>query len=145
MKALLQRVTKADVSVEGKIVASINQGILVFLGIEKVDNQKNSMKMIKKILNYRIFNDSENKMNLSVKDINGELLIVSQFTLAANTKTGTRAGFSTAMPPVEAENLYDIFIKDTSLEYPKTSSGIFGANMQISLNNDGPVSFILTV
>jgi D-tyrosyl-tRNA(Tyr) deacylase len=110
MKALLQRVTKSSVEVDNKIVGEINSGILLFIGIEKNDDEKIAIKMIDKILNYRIFADENDKMNLSVKDTNKEILAISQFTLAANTKSGTRAGFSTAMPPKPAEILYDYFL-----------------------------------
>jgi D-tyrosyl-tRNA(Tyr) deacylase len=102
-----------------------------------------SNKMIKKILSYRVFPDSDEKMNLSIRDINGELLIVSQFTLAADTKNGTRAGFSPAMLPNEAEKLYNNFLEKTQSMGTITESGIFGADMQVSLVNDGPVTFLL--
>jgi D-tyrosyl-tRNA(Tyr) deacylase len=143
MKALLQRVSSSKVEVEGKVVGQINKGLLVFIGIEKQDDTISSDKMVKKILSYRVFSDSDDKMNLSVSDINGDLLIVSQFTLAAVTKNGTRAGFSTAMPPTEAENLYNYFLEKTKSMATITESGIFGADMRVSLVNDGPVTFLL--
>jgi D-tyrosyl-tRNA(Tyr) deacylase len=143
MKALLQRVSSSKVEVEGKVVGQINKGLLVFIGIEKQDDTISSDKMVKKILSYRVFSDSDDKMNLSVSDINGDLLIVSQFTLAADTKNGTRAGFSTAMPPTEAENLYNYFLEKTKSMATITESGIFGADMRVSLVNDGPVTFLL--
>jgi len=143
MKALLQRVSSSKVEVEGRVVGQINKGLLVFIGIEKKDDTISSDKMVKKILSYRIFSDSDDKMNLSVGDINGDLLIVSQFTLAADTKNGTRAGFSTAMPPTEAENLYNYFLEKTKSMSIITESGIFGADMKVSLVNDGPVTFLL--
>ena len=143
MKALLQRVSSSKVEVEGKVVGQINKGLLVFIGIEKQDDTISSDKMVKKILSYRVFSDSNDKMNLSVSDINGDLLIVSQFTLAAVTKNGTRAGFSTAMPPTEAENLYNYFLEKTKSMATITESGIFGADMRVSLVNDGPVTFLL--
>jgi D-tyrosyl-tRNA(Tyr) deacylase len=143
MKALLQRVSSSKVEVEGKVVGQINKGLLVFIGIEKKDDTISSDKMVKKILSYRVFSDSDDKMNLSVSDINGDLLIVSQFTLAAVTKNGTRAGFSTAMPPTEAENLYNYFLEKTKSMATITESGIFGADMRVSLVNDGPVTFLL--
>jgi D-tyrosyl-tRNA(Tyr) deacylase len=143
MKALLQRVSSSKVEVEGKVVGQINKGLLVFIGIEKQDNTICADKMINKILSYRVFSDSNDKMNLSIRDINGDLLIVSQFTLAADTKSGTRAGFSTAMPPIEAENLYNYFLEKTKSMTTITESGIFGANMKVSLVNDGPVTFLL--
>jgi len=143
MKALLQRVSSSKVEVEGRVVGQINKGLLVFIGIEKKDDTISSDKMVKKILSYRIFSDSDDKMNLRVGDINGDLLIVSQFTLAADTKNGTRAGFSTAMPPTEAENLYNYFLEKTKSMSIITESGIFGADMKVSLVNDGPVTFLL--
>jgi D-tyrosyl-tRNA(Tyr) deacylase len=143
MKALLQRVSTSKVEVEGRVVGQINKGLLVFIGIEKQDDTISSDKMVKKILSYRVFSDSDDKMNLSVSDINGDLLIVSQFTLAAVTKNGTRAGFSTAMPPTEAENLYNYFLEKTKSMATITESGIFGADMRVSLVNDGPVTFLL--
>ena len=143
MKALLQRVSASKVEVEGRVVGQINKGLLVFIGIEKKDDIISSDKMIKKILSYRVFSDSDDKMNLSVGDINGDLLIISQFTLAADTKNGTRAGFSTAMPPKEAENLYNYFLEKTKSMGVIVESGIFGADMKVSLVNDGPVTFLL--
>ena len=143
MKALLQRVSSSKVEVEGRVVGQINKGLLVFIGIEKKDDIISSDKMVKKILSYRVFSDSDDKMNLSVSDINGDLLIISQFTLAADTKNGTRAGFSTAMPPTEAENLYNYFLEKTKSMATVTESGIFGADMKVSLVNDGPVTFLL--
>ena len=143
MKALLQRVSSSKVEVEGKVVGQISKGLLVFIGIEKQDDIMSSDKMVKKILSYRVFPDPDEKMNLSIRDINGELLIVSQFTLAADTKNGTRAGFSTAMFPTEAEKLYNNFLEKTQSMGIITESGIFGADMQVSLINDGPVTFLL--
>ena len=143
MKALIQRVSSSKVEVEGKVVGQISKGLLVFIGIEKQDDMMSSHKMVKKILSYRVFPDPDEKMNLSIRDINGELLIVSQFTLAADTKNGTRAGFSTAMLPTEAEKLYNNFLEKTQSMGTITESGIFGADMQVSLVNDGPVTFLL--
>ena len=143
MKALLQRVSSSKGEVKGRVVGQINKGLLVFIGIEKKDDIISSDKMIKKILSYRVFSDSDDKMNLSVGDINGNLLIISQFTLAADTKNGTRAGFSTAMPPKDAENLYNYFLEKTKSMATVTESGIFGADMKVSLVNDGPVTFLL--
>ena len=143
MKALLQRVSSSKVEVEGRVVGQINKGLLVFIGIEKKDDIISSDKMVKKILSYRVFSDLDDKMNLSVGDINGDLLIISQFTLAADTKNGTRASFSTAMPPKDAENLYNYFLEKTKSMATVTESGIFGADMKVSLVNDGPVTFLL--
>jgi len=145
MRVLLQRVKKSSVEVDGDLIANIGNGVLVFIGIEKNDTKKIATKMIDKILNYRIFKDENDKMNLSIKDIAGEVLTVSQFTLAADTKSGTRAGFSTAMPPNLAQKLYNYFVENIHQKHQKTKFGIFGADMQISLVNDGPISFILEI
>jgi len=145
MKALIQRVSSSQVKVDGKLVGSVEKGLLVFLGFEKQDTRSMADKMINKIISYRLFPDQNQKMNLSLKDINGEILIISQFTLAADTKNGTRAGFSTAMPPLDAESLYDYFVESTRSSDLKVETGIFGADMKVSLVNDGPVTFLLQV
>ena len=142
MKALIQRVTSSSVEVDGTNVGQINRGLLVFIGIEKLDELSHADKMINKILSYRVFSDENDKMNLSVSDINGDVLLVPQFTLAADTKNGTRAGFSTAMNPLEAENIYDYMVEKFKT-YLNTQSGVFGADMKVSLVNDGPVTFLL--
>ena len=142
MKALIQRVTSSSVEVDGTNVGQINKGLLVFIGIEKLDELSHADKMIKKILSYRVFSDENDKMNLSVSDINGDVLLVPQFTLAADTKNGTRAGFSSAMRPLEAENIYDYMIEKFKT-FVNIQSGIFGADMKVSLVNDGPVTFLL--
>ena len=143
MKALLQRVSSSMVEVNEKIVGQINKGLLVFVGFEKNDDKDCADKMINKIMTYRVFPDSDEKMNLSVQDISGDLLIVSQFTLAAETKSGTRAGFSTAMPPIPAEKLYNYFLEKTKTLHAPTESGVFRADMKVSIVNDGPVTFLL--
>jgi len=145
MKALIQRVASSQVEVDGKTVGKIDKGLLVFLGLEKKDNELIADKMMSKIISYRVFPDENQKMNLSLKDIKGDVLIISQFTLAADTKNGTRAGFSTALPPIEAESLYDYFIDKINESNLKIQSGIFGADMKVSLLNDGPVTFMLEV
>jgi D-tyrosyl-tRNA(Tyr) deacylase len=142
MKALIQRVTSSSVEVDGTNVGQINKGLLVFIGIEKLDELSHADKMINKILSYRVFSDENDKMNLSVSDINGDVLIVSQFTLAADTKNGTRAGFSNAMNPLEAENIYDYMVEKFKT-FLNIQSGVFGADMKVSLVNDGPVTFLL--
>jgi D-tyrosyl-tRNA(Tyr) deacylase len=144
MKALIQRVSSASVVVKGAAVGSINQGLLVFIGVEKNDTLIEANKMINKLLSYRVFADSQDKMNLSVSDVAGGVLLISQFTLAADTKSGTRPGFSTAKPPVEAENLYDYMVESFKARHSDVASGVFGADMQVSLVNDGPVTFLLT-
>jgi D-tyrosyl-tRNA(Tyr) deacylase len=142
MKALIQRVTSSSVEVDGTNVGQINKGLLVFIGIEKLDELSHADKMINKILSYRVFSDANDKMNLSVSDINGDVLIVPQFTLAADTKNGTRAGFSTAMNLLEAENIYDYMVEKFKT-FVNIQSGVFGADMKVSLVNDGPVTFLL--
>lgn len=144
MKALIQRVTEAKVEVDGQITGQIKQGILVFLGIEKADESAQVDKMIKRLLSYRVFYDDEDKMNLSVKDISGGVLLISQFTLAADTNSGTRAGFSTAKAPAEAEQMYQDFLDKIKQQHDPVASGVFGADMQVSLTNDGPVTFLLS-
>jgi D-tyrosyl-tRNA(Tyr) deacylase len=145
MLGLVQRVTSASVSIEENIYGHINQGILLLLGVEKNDAAGQADQLLKKILNYRIFADNSGKMNQSLTDINGDLLIVSQFTLAADTKKGLRPSFSSAAPPTEAEALYDYFLDQANkIHNGKIASGQFGADMQVSLCNDGPVTFLLS-
>ena len=142
MKALIQRVTTSSVEVDGTNVGQINKGLLVFIGIEKLDELSHADRMINKILTYRVFSDANDKMNLSVSDINGDVLLVPQFTLAADTKNGTRAGFSNAMSALEAENIYDYMVEKFQT-FVNIQRGIFGADMKVSLVNDGPVTFLL--
>ena len=143
MKVLVQRVKKASVEVEGKLISSIHQGLLVFIGIEKGDETLHADYLSKKISNLRIFEDKNQKMNLSVKDIKGEFLAVSQFTLAGDTTRGNRPGFDSAAYPEDAKPLYEYFVQCLQREGIPTSTGIFQADMQISLINDGPVTFWL--
>lgn len=148
MRALLQRVSRADVRVEGNVVGDIDQGLLVFLGVQKGDTQEAANRLFDKIFHYRVFGDDQGKMNLSVNDIKGGLLIVSQFTLAAETRKGLRPGFSSAAEPSMAEALYEYCLERAhhlSNDSNKVASGIFGADMQVSLVNDGPVTFLLEV
>ena len=145
MLGLIQRVSSASVAIENRPQGNIDQGILLLLGVEKNDDQDNADQLLKKILNYRIFNDELGKMNLSLNDIGGGLLVVSQFTLAADTKKGLRPSFSSAAPPEQAEALYDYFLKQAQIECQgRVASGEFGADMQVSLCNDGPVTFLLS-
>lgn len=145
MIALIQRVKHAKVEVENEMIGEISQGLLVLLGVEKTDTPALADKLLKKVLNYRVFNDDEGKMNLSLKDINGELLIVSQFTLAADTTKGLRPGFSTAATPPEAKVLYEYFVSTSQQHDLRIQTGEFGADMAVSLLNDGPVTFSLKV
>ncbi len=144
MKALIQRVKHAKVEVDGEITGAIDQGILVLLGVEKEDTQEIADKLLKKILSYRIFSDENGKMNLNVQQISGQLLVVSQFTLVADTQKGTRPGFSKGASPQLGEALYDYFVAE-SHKVMNTQTGRFGAGMQVSLQNDGPVTFMLEV
>lgn len=144
MIGLIQRVTQAKVDVEGETVGEIGNGLLVLLGVEKDDDQSTADKLAEKLLNYRIFNDAEGKMNLNVQQIGGELLIVSQFTLAADTQKGLRPSFSKGASPEIAEKLYQYFIQKCG-EKISVSTGKFAADMKVSLTNDGPVTFWLKV
>lgn len=144
MIALIQRVTQAKVEVDNQIVGEIGQGLLVLLGVQKEDDQVKADRLIEKVLNYRVFSDEEGKMNLNVQQIHGQVLVVSQFTLAADTQKGLRPSFSRGAPPALAEELYDYVVKKCG-EKIQTSSGQFAADMQVSLTNDGPVTFWLEV
>ena len=144
MKALLQRVTQASVSVANQEISSIQAGLLVLLGIEKDDTEAKIPRMAERILGYRMFQDQDDKMNLNVEQIGGEILVVSQFTLAADTKQGMRAGFSTSAAPERALALYQGLIMRLEQQSKlRIQTGEFGANMQVSLVNDGPVTFLL--
>jgi D-tyrosyl-tRNA(Tyr) deacylase len=143
MLGLIQRVSRASVSVEEKEVGRIDQGILLLLGIEKNDSHAAADKLLDKLLGYRIFADEQGRMNCNVQQIGGGILVVSQFTLAADTRKGTRPGFSTAAAPALAEELYDYFVARLRERHQPVATGIFAANMQVSLINDGPVTFML--
>ena len=143
MLALIQRVTHATVAVAEKTIGEIQLGILALIGIEKTDTDKNAERLLEKILGYRIFSDDAGKMNLNLKDVHGGLLLVSQFTLVADTKKGTRPGFSTAMSPAESEKIFDYMIQKSKSLHAQTATGQFGAHMKIALCNDGPVTFLL--
>lgn len=145
MKALLQRVKKAHVSVDQQEVGRIDSGLLVFLAIEKEDTPSTVQKLLKKILAYRIFADDQGKMNLSLNETQGGLLVVSQFTLAADTQKGLRPSFSSAAPPDQSELLYNHFIELAQDHSGQVASGQFAADMQVELINDGPVTFMLDV
>ena len=143
MKAVIQRVKEAKVQVEGRVVGEIGHGVLVLLGVETGDGARQADWMAEKIVNLRIFEDGQGKMNLALSEVKGEMLAVSQFTLAGNCSKGRRPSFDTAAPPEEANRLYSYFMgKVWELGVP-VQSGIFQADMEVSLVNDGPVTFIL--
>lgn len=143
MKALLQRVSGARVEVDGEVVGAIDQGLLVLVGVEPQDSEASADKLLHKLVNYRVFADAEGKMNLSLGAVGGGLLLVSQFTLAADTGSGLRPSFSTAAPPAQGEALFDYLVRQARLKHPQVATGRFGANMQVHLVNDGPVTFLL--
>ena len=143
MICVIQRVKHSQLHIEGALHADISQGLLALVGLEKGDDERSLGKMLDKLLAYRVFADVEGKMNLSLRDIAGDLLLVSQFTLAADTQKGLRPGFSSALPPAEAKPLFENMVQEAVARHPNTQSGVFGADMQISLLNDGPVTFIL--
>lgn len=145
MIALIQRVKQAKVEIEGKTVGEIKQGILVLLGVEKTDDRGKAQKLSQKVLNYRIFSDPQGKMNLNVQQIQGELLVVSQFTIVANTQSGNRPSFSSGASPQLGEELYQCFIECCQQSGLKCKTGKFATDMQVSLINDGPVTFQLQV
>ncbi|NVK24428.1 MAG: D-tyrosyl-tRNA(Tyr) deacylase [Gammaproteobacteria bacterium] len=145
MIGLIQRVKFAKVEVENETVGEINQGILVLLGVDRDDDEAKAKRLAERIINYRIFEDAQGKMNESVKQIKGELLVVSQFTLVADTKKGTRAGFSRGASPELGNKLYQYFVEQCKTSGLKVETGQFGADMQVSLLNDGPVTFSLEV
>lgn len=144
MKGLIQRVTQASVTVEGETVGRIGPGLLLLVGVEAGDNAERAARLLERVLHYRVFPDGEDRMNRSLLDCVGELLIVSQFTLAADTRKGRRPGFSTAAPPALGEALYEQLVELAKAELgTRLQTGRFGASMQVSLINDGPVTFLL--
>ena len=144
MRIVIQRVREASVKINDKIVGEIQQGLLVLLGIEHVDSELDADYLIKKLIHLRIFGDDEGKMNLSVSDISGSLLIVSQFTLFADTKKGNRPSFIRSAKPEQARPLYDYFLSQLKKSFSgKIENGVFGANMLVELINDGPVTIII--
>ncbi|PXZ04868.1 D-tyrosyl-tRNA(Tyr) deacylase [Gilliamella apicola] len=144
MIALIQRVKQASVSVDNQIIGQIDQGLLVLLGIEQGDNEQKAIRLQEKVLGYRIFSDDDGKMNLNVQQINGKLLVVSQFTLAADTQKGMRPSFTKGASPAMANELYQFFVKQCQ-QHIETQTGQFAADMQVALINDGPVTFWLQV
>ncbi len=145
MKALLQRVARASVEVAGDTVGAIGPGLLVFVGIEPADDEAACGRMLRRLLEYRVFADSEQRMNLSLQDVGGGLLLVSQFTLAADTRSGRRPSFSSAAPPAQGERLFNHLVGLARDLHPEVQTGRFGADMQVSLVNDGPVTFLLSI
>ena len=143
MIALIQRVTEARVEVDGQVVGAIGRGILALVGVERGDGETQAERLAERVLGYRIFPDPDGKMNLSLLDIGGELLAVPQFTLAADTGKGTRAGFSTSAAPDEGRRLFDFFVAKSREKIPGARTGRFGADMKVGLVNDGPVTFWL--
>ncbi len=145
MIGLIQRVTSASVHVSGEQVASIDHGLMVLVGVEKEDSEPKAIKLLEKIISYRVFSDSEGKMNLGLRDISGGLMLVPQFTLAADTKKGLRPGFSAAASPGEGKRLFSFMVTQAFERLGHVESGVFGADMQITLVNDGPVTFWLQI
>ena len=145
MKCLIQRVSEESVDVDSVCVGSIGRGLLVFVGVEPTDTAASLTRMAERLLGYRVFADADGRMNLSVADVKGDLLLVSQFTLAADTRKGTRPGFQTAAPPKLAASLFEQFVNGVKQRHKPVATGQFGANMQVSLVNDGPVTFLLEV
>ncbi|HAB01422.1 MAG TPA: D-tyrosyl-tRNA(Tyr) deacylase [Pseudomonas sp.] len=145
MKGLLQRVRSARVEVAGEVVGAIDQGLLVLVAVEPGDTREHADKLLQKLLNYRVFSDPQGKMNLSLKDVAGGLLLVSQFTLAADTRSGMRPSFSSAAPPALGAELFDYLLAQAQGQHEVVASGQFGADMQVHLVNDGPVTFLLQI
>lgn len=143
MIALIQRVTQASVKVQAEIVGAIDCGLLAFIAIEPDDGEAQVTRMLERLLGYRVFPDAEDKMNLSLKDTGGGLLLVSQFTLAANTQKGMRPSFTSAASPTQGQQWFNRLLALARETYPKVATGRFGAHMEVSLINDGPVTFWL--
>jgi D-aminoacyl-tRNA deacylase len=143
MIALLQRVAEARVEVDGRTVGSIGRGILAFIGVEAGDTASQAVRLVERMLSYRIFPDDQGRMNLDLREIDGDLLIVPQFTLAADTSRGNRPGFQTAAPPAEARALFETLLAQARALHARVETGEFGAAMRVSLVNDGPVTFSL--
>lgn len=143
MIGLLQRVGSASVTVEGRRVGEIQRGLLVLIGVQPADTTTNARRLLERLVGYRVFPDDAGKMNRSVRDIGGGLLLVPQFTLAADTTLGTRASFTSAAPPAEAERLFNHLVAQAEACHSPVASGVFGADMQVALLNDGPVTFWL--
>ena len=143
MIGLLQRVARAAVDIDGQRVGAIDRGLLVLVGVERGDSVAEADRLLERLLGYRVFADDAGRMNRSLQEVSGGLLLVPQFTLAADTRSGTRPGFSLAAPPAEGERLFDHLVARARLAHPQVETGRFGADMQVSLVNDGPVTIIL--
>lgn len=143
MRFVVQRVKNASVEVDGKVVGKINKGFLVLIGVTHEDTTENADYLVKKLVNLRVFRDEEEKMNLGLKDVKGELLLISQFTLYANCEKGNRPSFVDAAKPDKANELYEYIIKECKKQIKVVETGIFGADMKVSLLNDGPVTIIM--
>jgi D-tyrosyl-tRNA(Tyr) deacylase len=145
MIALIQRVSEAGVMVAGETIGNIGPGIVALIGIEKVDTEATATRLLERILGYRIFADAEQKMNLSLREIGGDLLLVPQFTLAANTSKGMRPSFTSAAVPADGERLFSYLVQQAKQQHQPVATGEFGADMKVSLINDGPVTFWIQV
>lgn len=145
MIALLQRVIHAQVTVDEKIIASIGPGLLVLIGIERGDSIPQAGRLLERLLSYRVFSDAQGRMNKNLTEVEGSLLLVPQFTLAADTRKGTRPSFTSAAPPALGKELFDALLSQAKALYPRLAAGRFGAHMQVTLTNDGPVTFTLRV
>ncbi|AMN48457.1 D-tyrosyl-tRNA(Tyr) deacylase [Steroidobacter denitrificans] len=145
MIGLLQRVSEASVEIDGRIAGAIGTGLLVLIGIERGDRQAQADRLLERLLTYRVFPDAEGRMNRSLTDIHGELLLVPQFTLAADTRKGTRPGFTPAAEPRDGEKLFAYLVEHARSRHPQVQTGEFGAHMRVALINDGPVTFWLQV
>jgi D-tyrosyl-tRNA(Tyr) deacylase len=141
--ALLQRVSEARVEVAGQLAAGIGRGLLVLVGVRPADDEASSLRLLDRLLKYRVFADEVGKMNLNLQQISGDLLLVPQFTLAADTRHGLRPGFSSAAPPEQGKRLFELLVGAAKSRHSPVSSGVFGAHMRVSLTNDGPVTFWL--
>ncbi|HEV7393333.1 MAG TPA: D-aminoacyl-tRNA deacylase [Burkholderiales bacterium] len=145
MIGLLQRVIRADVTIDGECVGAIERGLLLLIGVEQSDGEREAERLLARLLGYRVFADEACKMNLSVQDVAGGVLLVPQFTLAADTNKGTRPSFSSAASPDEGRRLFDYFVQQARIRHSPVATGRFGADMKVSLVNDGPVTFWLRV
>jgi D-tyrosyl-tRNA(Tyr) deacylase len=143
MIGLLQRVLDAHVDIDAERVASIGAGLLVLVGVRPTDDAASALRLVDRLLQYRVFGDEHGKMNLSLGQIQGDLLLVPQFTLAAETNKGLRPGFSTAAPPAQGRQLFDLLVQAARARHARVETGVFGAHMRVSLTNDGPVTFWL--